>query len=174
MIVPLGQDQQRSEAQCGKPRAWVSGEHPRGFLAGMLEDGVGERLIEAWPVGNRDQMLLAEMGCDVDQVRFRQRRRFEQDGSGDRRAFMTREPPDGRLRCGRDLGQRARELGKLSSVHALHQAQQHAVEDRHLIGIEAAGGRQRQEKLRDALQNPATALGRAVFCGRLQLGNQFR
>ena len=35
----------------------------------MFEDGVGERLIEAWPAGDRDEMLLAEMAGDVDQAR---------------------------------------------------------------------------------------------------------
>ena len=112
-------------------------------------------------------MLLAEMACDLDQVRIGQRFRFQQDGNRNRRVLLAGEAADSRLRRGSDIGERGTELRKLPGLDALHQVHEHVVENADLTGAET--GRGRKKKLGHALQYSRAALGRGFACGRFKL-----
>jgi len=76
----------------GKTRSGIACKRPADIGIGPRQQGIGERLAEFGPVGDREDMRLAAIARDFDQVDFGDGFRIAQNRSGDARLLVTGKP----------------------------------------------------------------------------------
>ena len=136
--VGCGALDQRRQPGLGEPRPVIEREVSRHVAVAAFDQRVGDRLVQPAParygqeVGlalghdDGDQLVVLEMCC------AREHRRRYRDV---RVAGEPAHDPWGRVADGREA---TRELGERRVVDRHHEAPQHAVEQIHMLGVEAA------------------------------------
>ena len=114
----------------------IVGNRARYLAVAALDQNVGERLVEAEARRHREQMRLALVLGNVQQVAI-DKLRLLQDRTGDRDVIVFRERADD---AGRRVGDRRdtpRELGQRLGLDLLDQAADDVVEQRDVFVVEA-------------------------------------
>ena len=103
------------------------------------KEHIGHRLPNSGSAGDDEQMRLAVVACDVDQVGFPQTRRLLQNGCGNGDVLISRQPPHHPYRRILHRCQAARQLDARLRFDLLGKAGEHLVEHAHMLIIEPAG-----------------------------------
>ena len=95
---------QLQPALVGKPGAAVPRQRTANGHVAAFQEGVRDGFVEGLSPRNCQQVLLAAMICDLDQIAFGKSFGFAQHRSGDGRRLMAGETTDhlagSRLQCG--------------------------------------------------------------------------